>query len=191
MDVTVPIKDQDKVIGVLVGVITQKQFSRWFEKVNIENGTVLVFNQRGQALKHGVNNQDDVQEMVELAGDDNPPGYAKELAKGLKPIPKENECQSFDDPFQKGRQDSGGVRLAGYKFFNPNDKEPDGDGPLGKQWAVVVEHQKDKALEPVENLRLFMVRDGLLLLIMAGALTGAVWLGLIWLLRREERLGHG
>jgi hypothetical protein len=192
LDVTIPVKDADgKVIGVLIGVLTWKDFSRWHEKVAIDNGKIVVFNQRGQALKHQTNRQDDVEANVETAGDGNPPAHAGELADRLKPDPRPNECESFDDPFQINKKDEGGRRLAGYKFFNPNEEELDSAGPLGTRWGVIVEHNKDEVLKPVGNLRQFMVRDGLWLLVGAGALTGAVWVGLIWLLRRDERLGHG
>jgi len=113
------------------------------------------------------------------------------LVDRLNPNPLPNECESFDDPFQTDQKDEGGHRLAGYKFFNPNDAELDADGPLGAQWGVIVEHKKEEVLAPVGDLGQFMVRDGLWMLIAAGALSGGVWAGLIWLLRREERLGHG
>ena len=150
-----------------------------------------MFNQRGQALKHQTDGQDDVEATVEEAGDGNPPSRASELADRLKPDPRPDESESFDDPFQTNQKDEGGRRLAGYKFFNPNDADLDNKGPLGAKWGVIVEHKKDAVLAPVGNLRQFMLRDGLWMLIAAGALTGGVWAGLIWLLRREERLGHG
>jgi hypothetical protein len=192
IDVTVPVHDADnKVIGVLVGVLTWKDFSRWHENVIIDNGKIVVFNQRGQALKHQTDGQDDVEAAALAAGDGNPPSQASELVNRLKPDPRPGECESFDDPFQINQKDEGGRRLAGYKFFNPNDEELDANGPLGAQWGVIVEHKKDAVLAPVGNLRQFMLRDGMWMLFAAGALTGGVWLGLIWLLRREERLGHG
>jgi eukaryotic-like serine/threonine-protein kinase len=192
IDVTVPITDADKkVIGVLVGVLTWNDFSRWYEHLKIDNGKIVVFNQRGQALKHQTEDQDDVEAAVLKAGDGNPPSHASELVDRLRPDPRPDECDSFDDPFQINQKDEGGRRLAGYKFFNPNNEEPEANRFLGTQWGVIVEHKKDKVLAPVGNLGAFMLRYGLWMLIAAGALTGAVWVGLIWLLRREERLGHG
>jgi len=153
----------------------------------------VVFNQRGEALKHKSQGQDeaehdDVLEAIEQAGEGNPPAYADDLAAQLKPEQAEKGvCANFDDPFQG----KGGPRLAGYRFFNPNKEESDSQGSLGANWGVVVEHNKDKVLKPVDQLRQFMYQNGLWMLIGAGALTGGVWVGLIWLLRREERLGHG
>jgi len=190
--VTVPVTDADnKVVGVLAGGFPWKDFSRWHENVMIDNGKIVIFNQRGQALKHQTSGHDDVEAVIEKAGDSNPPYLDRELVDRLKPNPLPNECESFDDPFQTDQKDEGGHRLAGYKFFNPNDAELDADGPLGAQWGVIVEHKKEEVLAPVGDLGQFMVRDGLWMLIAAGALSGGVWAGLIWLLRREERLGHG
>jgi eukaryotic-like serine/threonine-protein kinase len=192
--ITIPVPDAEgKVIGELVGVLSWKEFSRWNENVTIENGKIVVFNQRGQALKHMSHGTDDIEHddvtaAVKQAGDGNPPAFPDELAAQLKPGTEQDVCDSFNDPFQG---DQGGQRLAGYKFFNPNDDELDSHGLLGTQWGVIVEHKKDEVLAPVGNLRQFMVRDGLWMLVAAGALTGGVWVGLIWLLRREERLGHG
>jgi hypothetical protein len=193
--VTVPVKDADaKVIGVLTGSLTWQEFGSWNEDVTISHGKIVVFNQRGQALKHkshgqGGVEQDDVVLAVKRAGDGNPPAYAEALAAQLNPEgAAKGTCEAFDDPFQG---DKGGRRLAGYKFFNPNDKEVDSGGPLGTRWGVIVEHNKEQVLAPVGNLGKFMFRDGLWMLVAAGVLTGGVWVGLIWLLRREERLGHG
>jgi eukaryotic-like serine/threonine-protein kinase len=193
--VTVPVKGQDgKVLGVLTGSLTWKEFGRWNEDVTIANGKIVVFNQRGQALKHKSHGQDDMEQddvvaAIKQAGDGNPPAYAAELAAQLHPDKADRGvCGAFDDPFQG---DKGGRRLAGYKFFNPNKDEQDSQGPLGAKWCVIVEHRKDEVLAPVDQLSQFMYHNGLWMLVGAGALTGAVWVGLIWLLRREERLGHG
>jgi eukaryotic-like serine/threonine-protein kinase len=193
--VTVPVKDEDgKVLGVLTGSVTWKEFGRWNEDVTIANGKVVVFNQRGEALKHRSQGRDeaehdDVLEAIKQAGEGNPPAYADNLAAQLKPEQSEKGvCANFEDPFQGNK---GGTQLAGYRFFNPNKEESDSLGSLGANWGVIVEHNKDKVLAPVEGLSHFMVRGGFWMLVAAGALTGAVWVGLIWLLRREERLGHG
>jgi hypothetical protein len=193
--VTIPVKGaDDKVIGVLTGSLTWKEFGRWNEDVSITNGKIVVFNQRGEALKHKRAGQDDVEHddvvaAIKQAGDGNPPAYPKELAAQLNPEgPAKGVCASFDDPFQG---DKGGRRLAGYKFFNPNNEEQDSQGLLGAKWGVIVEHNKDEVLAPVDHLSQFMYHRGLWMLVGAGALTAGVWVGLIWLLRREERLGHG
>jgi hypothetical protein len=192
--VSVPVEGADgNVIGVLTGSLTWKEFGRWNEDVAIAHGKIVVFNQRGEALKHksrgpdGVE-QDDVVAFVKQAGDGNPHAYPDELAAQLKPEGAEmGVCEAFDDPFQG---DKGGRRLAGYKFFIPNN-EDDSKGPLGAKWGVIVEHDKGKVLAPVDQLSQFMYHRGLWMLVGAGVLTAGVWVGLIWLLRRDERLGHG
>ena len=195
ISVSVPVKAADgKVIGVLAGSVTWKEFGRWNEDVTIAKGKIIVFNQRGQALKHKSHGQDnaehdDVIEAIKLAGDGNPPAYAESLAEQLKPEQGDKGvCDAFDDPFQG---DTGGRRLAGYRFFTPNKEEADNKGPLGARWGVVVEHNKDEALTPVEGLGRTMARGGFWMLVAAAVMTAGVWAGLIWLLRREERLGHG
>jgi hypothetical protein len=190
MEVTVPVKNPEgKVVGVLAGILTWEEFGSWLKTAKVENGQVVVFNQRGQTMKHQTSGADDIEAAVmESEGDANPPAHAEELASQLIPGSDLDVCDSFIDPFQKGE---GSQRIAGYKFFNPNDEELDSHGPLGTRWGVIVEHNKDEVMKPVSELHQFMISDGLWMLVAAGVLTGAVWAGLIWLLRREERLGHG
>ncbi len=174
--VTVPVKDAEgKVIGVLTGSLTWKEFGRWNEDVTITNGKIVVFNQRGQALKHTSHDhlnaeQDDVVAVVKEAGDENPPAYASELAAQLNPDKSDRGvCNAFDDPYQG---DKGGRRLAGYKFFSPNNEEPESRGPLGVKWGVVVEHNKGEVLAPVDQLSRFMYHNGLWMLVGAEAPQG-------------------
>src|ERR1019366_6398456 len=155
--VTIPVKDADnrEVIGVLTGSMTWKEFSSWFEKVDMGLGKIVVFNQRGQAVMHRTKGQDkesdDVIAAVKQAGDDaNPPARADVLAEQLNPMEWKN--YDFDDPFQSNK---GRKFLAAYKFFNPNDEEVDGDVHLGKLWGVIVEHDKNEVLKPVNDLRGF------------------------------------
>ncbi len=194
--VSVPIRDGKNIIGVLTGSMTWKEFGRLSENVLVPKGKVAVFNQRGQAIKHRSEDangreRDDVEDGVKAVDESDPlPAYPDKLAEQLKPdpdMPEMGQNNSFNDPFQRERTEP---RLAGYKFFVPNEAEIDGDGPLGKKWCVVVEH-RNAVLAPVNELNRSMQLYGLWMLVGAGALTGAIWVGLIWLLRREERLGHG
>ena len=87
--VTVPVKAEGKVIGLLTGSLTWKEFGSWNEDVTVAKGKVVVFNQRGQALQHKSRDQndeehDDVVATVKQAGDGNPPAYAEELAAQLR-----------------------------------------------------------------------------------------------------------
>jgi len=190
LDLTVPVKDAHdpaKVVGLLVGSITWKEFTRWQQDVTIEHGKVVIFNQRGQALRHETGGQDDVEGTVREHEDGDPPARAVELDRQLPNRAARDVNDSFHDPFQE----DGRERLIGYKFFNPNDEELDAGGPLGTQWGVIVEHRKDKVLAPVGNLLQFMVYKGVWILIAAGLLAVGIRMGLSWLLRREERLSHG
>ena len=133
--ISVPVKGADgEVIGLLTGVMTWNEFGKWNENVKITDGKVVVFNQRGEALKHQSQGQDgadqnDVVAAIKRAGDGNPPAFAKELAAQLQPDKgDQGVCATFDDPFQA---DKGGQRLAGYQFFVPNADGLDNKGPLG------------------------------------------------------------
>ena len=91
------------------------------EGVKITNGKVIVFNQRGEAMKHQSQgqhgaDQNDVETVVKQAGDGNPPptpGIGEAAETGRR---RTGLCNNFDDPFQA---DKGGSRLAGLYIFRP------------------------------------------------------------------------
>jgi hypothetical protein len=58
-------------------------------------------------------------------------------------------------------------------------------------WGVVVQHDREAALQPVRDLRVRARRFGLIAVAAIGALTSGLWAWLIVTLRREERVTHG
>jgi predicted Ser/Thr protein kinase len=58
-------------------------------------------------------------------------------------------------------------------------------------WGVVVQHDREAALQPVHDLRVRVRRFGLFAAAAMGALTSGLWVWLIASLRREERVTHG
>ena len=184
IDVSVPIRDEQsgRILGLLVGSLTWKDFNTWLEKTDVPNGQLIVFNDHGQPLRHnsGATADAPAPEVVS-------PDCAARLAAQLTTRDKPDAVDSFNDPFPGGKTG----QLAGYSLFDPNPSEPNRDGPLAGRWGVIVEQDRDEVLAPVARLRERLSFAGVSILVVAGVLTGGVWWCLIWLLRRQERLGHG
>jgi hypothetical protein len=167
-------------IAVLVATMKWADMSAWLKQLKMQQGQVVVFNERGQFLMHGDRN---VLESVKTYHDDAPryDTLAAALPKG------ENTRTSFEDPIDQQQY------YIGYKTFDPysdaevGDDEPGADG----RWGVVVQHAQDDVLKPIKALYWQLAVVGVCTLIGAAVFTAGVWACLIWLLRREERLGHG
>ena len=56
---------------------------------------------------------------------------------------------------------------------------------------MLIEHDPDAVVRPVDELRGRMVAIGLAILAIMALLIGGLWGWLVWTLRREERLAHG
>jgi hypothetical protein len=183
VDVTVPVVipgAADGPVGVLVGSMAWEDLSAWLRQLVLANGRVAVFNDRGQFLMHG--NDDVLASLRDYP--DNPPAY--DLSSLL--VAGRDALDSYHDPLDPGR-----TYLAGYKTFDPFGDAPVGDDEPGAagRWGVVVQHDKAKALEPVERLQGRLRGVGAWTLAGAAVVIGGLWWGLIWLLRRQERLAHG
>ncbi len=151
-----------------------------FKKGQLAAGQVAVFNERGQFLKHGD------RPVLDGVRDyrDNPHVY-----DGLRAVlvADRNTLEAYADPFD------GKTYLAGYKTFDPYQPDEVGDDEPGAagRWGVVVQHDRAEVLQPIDSLYGRLKVVGTWTLVGAGVFTGGFWMGLIWLLRRQERLGHG
>ncbi len=54
-------------------------------------------------------------------------------------------------------------------------------------WGVIVQSDREQVLGPIDGLRGWLHRAGLLALGAVGLLTSGLWAWLIWRLRREEQ----
>ncbi len=181
LEVTVPIRvaGQADPVGVIVGSMKWVDLSRWLHKLNLENGLVTIFNERGHCLMHGYDNV--LKDIKDIH--DNPPVY-----HGLdsKLVGAKTTIRNYIDPVDQD------TYLAGYKTFDPyNDAEVGDDEPgAAGRWSVLVQHDKDDVLKPVNALYGQLIVVGVCILFGAGVFTAGVWFGLIWLVRRQERLRH-
>ena len=175
VDLTVPVRvEKDgEPVAVLVGSMKLKDLTEWLHNLKLEHGQVLVLNDRGQLLMHG---DDDV--LVDVKDYHDRPGEYDVLT-ALEAAQNNPDHHSYVDPFDHRRY------YAGFKTFDAY--QPGADG----RWAVVVQHERAEILKPVEKLAERFMIIGACALIGVLAITGGLWWGLIWLLRRQERLGHG
>jgi eukaryotic-like serine/threonine-protein kinase len=186
VDVTVPIYAPgvpDMPVGVLVGSMKWEDVSRWLNTLKVTNGMLSVFNERGQFLMHG----NDQALLAEMGYHDDPVKYSDSLSTQLGG--GRNSFPSYRDPIDDKEY------LAGYATFDPYNDSPVKDDELDPgadgRWGVVIQRDKAMALEPVAALHNNLVSAGGWLLGSAAVMTVGIWAGLIWLLRREERVGHG
>jgi hypothetical protein len=181
VDLTVPVfvPGTDGPVAVLVGSMTWAEATKWLTQLKLKNGRVVIFNDQSQLLMHG-----DDPVLADLKNYRDHPHVYEGLAAAVADA--KNNRKSYEDPFDHRHY------YVGYKQFDPYgeakdvDDEPDAAG----RWGIVVEHERDEVLKPVEALNSQITTIGAMTLIVAVAFTGSLWWGLIWLLRRQERLGH-
>jgi hypothetical protein len=166
ISITCPIKDaQGRVVGLLVGGLTVAELAQWLDKVGLteDHSAVLILNQRRQFLRHPE------QARIRPPADADPPTAEGELFVDLIERRRSGSSDSHRDPLDGKRY------LAGYA---PVD---DVSG-----WGVVVQHDREEALAPVQGLRTWMRWFGLLATVVVGGVTAGLWLWLYRALRRQE-----
>ena len=172
--VSCPVRDPagGKTVGVLVGAATVEKLSEWLQGVDLESnrGGVVVLNRKAELLLH---------------------------PKREKIVPKDRfaEPTSYADTpvfaALVGRRGGGASR----EHVDPIDLHSyvAGYAPVRIEaagWGVVVQHDREKGLEPVEALRSGFTVVGLSFLTVVGGLTSLLWAWLVWKLRREEVAAH-
>jgi len=163
-------------VGVVVGNIDWERLQGWLAElrgwmgeVRATGGFPVVVNDRGHCLTH----RDAA--LIELTPGRAPaPRYDPEWVRALRV----GSSDAFPDPV------TGRPQLAGFAVARPSPQ-------AGQQWAVLIEHDPDAVVRPVDELRGRMVAIGLAILAIMALLIGGLWGWLVWTLRREERLAHG
>src|SRR5262249_15186786 len=137
----------------------------WLDQVKIEGGFAVLVDRRGYCLRHRV------QERIIPAEDRDPPKWDSETFRAS--TEKEGSTREHTDPVD------GRVYLASYV-------------PLHRiGWGALVQHDRETALRPVEDLRRQLLVVGVSLLLGVPLLLTGLWSCLIWTLRRKERIAQG
>lgn len=169
VNVTAPIVRGDAIVGLLVGYVEWSELQRWLTDAPIPGGFAVIVNELGQCLAHR-----DVA-SIEPKPDRMPPGFFAESGLGTA---RRGTSARFFDPVAKEEF------LASWASFEPIKGRD-------LKWTVLIEHERASALAPVTELQQRLRRVGLWCLAIMALMIGGLWGGLIWTLRREERLAHG
>jgi hypothetical protein len=169
VNVVVPVKRGADSAGLLMGNVEWDDFQRWLTDVPFAGGFAVIANGLGQCLCH-----QDSEVVRPKPGEPSPRFY------GRAEIPRDRAAPlpDFVDPV------TGRSYLAASAPFQPlRDRD--------ERWVVLIQHDPAAALAPVTELQTRLRRVGLWCLAIMALLIGGMWGGLIWVLRREERLAHG
>lgn len=169
VNVTAPILRGETLAGLLVGYVEWSELQHWLTEVPIPGGFAVIINELGQCLAHG-----DI-DSVEPKPDKMPPRFFADAPLGTG---QRGTSAEFIDPVTRQ------VSLAAWASFQPIKGRD-------LKWTVMIEHDPEVALAPVNDLQQRLRRVGLCCLAIMALMIGGLWGGLIWTLRREERLAHG
>lgn len=168
---SIPIIEADgRVVGVLTAMVPIRNLHTWLEGVEISRGCVLLFNERGQCLKH--NRMD----RIIATRDHNPIDWRPMCPlyrRALEGQAEEGMTPAYYDPIE------GKDYLAGYARFT---RQP---GRTSVPWLAVVQHERASLLQPVADLKTNLLGHCLMAILAGSMVIVLVWGGLIVALRRE------
>jgi hypothetical protein len=172
LSITCPVfdpADAHTVLGVLVGTMHVCALHDWLEGAGFEDTHAfpVLLNERRHCLLHPQ------QERCKPPRDANPEVFDCPVFRQVIDEREAGTTGDHHDPLD------GHTYLAAY-------------APVPKYgWGVVVQHDREAALQPVRDLRLDVRRFGLVAVAAVAALSTGLWLWLIATLRHEERVTHG
>lgn len=167
--VSAPIRDPEnagQIVGVMLITIKIGRVTSWLKEVKIDHGFAAIVNEHGNVLQH--------RSIDDVGPDENgvPRAHHSEVYSQARA--KKSAYQRYEDPVDHAEY------LVG---FAPVDHKK-------IPWAVLVQHEYNMVIKPIEELRLEMLRWGLMMLAVGLGLWltigGLAW----WWLRREEAIGH-
>jgi eukaryotic-like serine/threonine-protein kinase len=169
VNIAIPVRRDGEPVGLLMGNLQWDDFQRWLTEVPFAGGFAVIVNGLGQVLCH--QRSSDVRPKP---GESAKPFYAD------SPIPRERPdvLPDFVDPV------TGVAYLAAGAPFRPLPERDD-------RWAVLILNEPATVLAPVTELQQRLHRVGIWCLSIMAVMIGGMFGGLIWTLRREERLAHG
>lgn len=177
VNISVPVVGKDGTrVGLLVGHIDWDEVQGWLDQlrdwmkdVKVSGGFPVVVDGRGHCLAHPE------AEAVQPQMGRNPEAYYPAALVGHL---EAGTSSAWSDPILNGKP-----HLAGYAPARP--------AGAGAQWLVIIQHDPDVALQAVGALQVRLRYIGWATLGIMALLVGGLWGGLVWTLRRGERLAHG
>lgn len=171
VNLSVPVRDDaDAVAGVVTVMVPIHTLHAWLTGVEIPQGQVTLFNERGQCLKHAF------MDRIKATSERNPTDWRTSCdlyRRALRNPSTDGLTPAYVDPIDEKEY------LAGYARFT---RQP-GRLPLG--WLVVVQHERSLLLAPVTALRANLLWHCLMGLTLGSAMIVAVWMLLMAAVRRD------
>jgi hypothetical protein len=163
--ISTPVFDSEhpkQVAGVLLGAILLDDLHSWLrDAITFQHGFVVLINEHGQYLLH--------KDMEAIT-----PRYLEKTPRYTNPVFQEvlagkEGSETYKDPIDHK------TYLAGY-------------APLKSiGWGALVQHDRHAALEPIAKLKRDLAWNFWIAMISAGVLISAMWIALLWTLRRSAR----
>jgi eukaryotic-like serine/threonine-protein kinase len=166
--ISTPILDpsgKGKVVGVLYTPVRLQSVEEWLDRVKIKDGFAVLVDRRGFCLRHRARKQ-----ILPPKGHDLPKWDSETFRAA---VAREGSAAEHTDPVD------GRVYLASYVPL------------LRVGWGALVQHDREAALRPVEDLKRQLLVVGVSLLVGVPLLLTGLWSCLIWTLRRKERIAQG
>jgi serine/threonine protein kinase len=164
-----PVPDPDnpgRIAGVLLGTIKLADLHQWLEEVQIQDGFIVLLNERCHCLQHRA------VERIRLEPGKNPRAWDCATYQDLL-VHRQEGGKTYVDPVDAG------TYVAGF-------------APLRKLgWGLLVQHERAALERDVAELQGRVNRHSWITMATFILLTAGVWGFLIWTLRREEGLTHG
>jgi serine/threonine protein kinase len=185
ISLSAPVKDENDgtVLGVLLVALDLDALGRWLTDIDFaDDGFPVMINEDTHVLEHRSKQIDwgKNSKTPKKYGDDCPLYW--EIVQGTSSEIRKGGAARFRDPLLHEDYLAGFVRI---EF-----KEPQSSQILDQKWGLLVQVKYDSVMQPANSLKNDMVRWGATMLAVALCIIVAMWLGLLWLLRREERLAH-
>jgi hypothetical protein len=173
VSLTYPVRGPDgAALGLLLGVIRVERLSAWLGHVGLSqaHGSVLLLNRHRQVVLHtGVG-------RLALPADRDPDPAEGPLFERLG-RGEDGVMTDHVDPLDHK------TYVAGFAPVPPSD---DRQAPWTTGWGVVVQSDRAEVLGPIDGLRAWLHKAGLIALGAVGLLTSGLWAWLVWRLRGEE-----
>ncbi len=171
--ISAPIHDPDdpkEIIGVLAASLRFEDLEKWVARLDLGHDFAVILNERGQYLSH------QARADIKPKHGGRPRTAPNELREQLLLAPEPGILRNpFSDPINDR------TYHASYAPLKNRD--------IG--WVVLIQQEEAAAAKPIEELNRSMLTIGLIAVAMMGILIPALWGWLIWMLRREEGIGHG
>jgi hypothetical protein len=161
-------------VGVLLANLDLELLNQWLTDVDIDRGFGVLLDDDYHILWHP--NRSD--KWLPKDGEKTSTfGDCEIYKKIFSPIGRPYGADVYKDPIDDKEYVAGFVRI---NF----------GGAVKRKWGLLVQVEHAAVIEPAEALKHELVHWSAMILTVALLLITALWLGLIWHLRREDKLAH-